>query len=175
MATVTCAICLLSFACPIDLLADNNIMACDSILKDAMLSRTALHALRALTTLAELPEHAYAGAGDIAVAIGAPRNYLGKLLQSLAEVGLVESQKGKGGGFRLAKKSVKITVFDVAEPFDRVSRWEGCFMGRAKCSSQSSCAVHSRWKAVREPYVAFLKGTTLADLARHRAYQPLLV
>jgi Rrf2 family protein len=138
-----------------------------------MLSKTALHALRALTVLAELPEQSYAGAVDLAESVGAPRNYLGKLLQSLAEVGLVESQKGKGGGFRLARKPAEITIFDVAEPFDRISRWESCFMGRTKCNSQNSCAVHIRWKAVRDPYLAFLKDTTLADLARQGAGQPL--
>jgi Rrf2 family protein len=137
-----------------------------------MLSKTALHALRALTVLAELPEQSYAGAVDLAEAIGAPRNYLGKLLQTLAEVGLVESQKGKGGGFRLARRPADITIFDVAEPFDRISRWESCFMGRAKCSNQTSCPVHSRWKAVRDPYLAFLKETSLAALARQNAGRP---
>jgi Rrf2 family protein len=139
-----------------------------------MLSKTALHALRALTVLAELPDQTYAGAVDLAEAIDAPRNYLGKLLQTLAEVGLVESQKGKGGGFRLARKPADITIFAVAEPFDRISRWDSCFMGRTKCNNQNACAVHNRWKAVRDPYLAFLKDTTLADLAKPRVGLPLL-
>ncbi len=130
-----------------------------------MLSKTALHALRAMTVLAELPKRSYAGSVNIAQDIQAPRNYLGKLLQSLAGAGLVESQKGKGGGFRLARDPAKITIFDIVEPIDHVSRWQGCFMGRSKCSAAASCAVHSRWQSVRDPYLAFLKGTTLALLA----------
>jgi Rrf2 family protein len=140
-----------------------------------MLSKTALHALRAMTALAELPDNSYAGAVDIAEAIQAPRNYLGKLLQSLAAAGLVESQKGKGGGFRLARPPATISVFDVVEPIDHVSRWEGCFMGRSQCSSENSCAVHNRWQAVRDPYLAFLRGTTLADLARQPSSQLAVV
>ena len=140
-----------------------------------MLSKTALHALRAMTVLAELPKGDYAGAVDVAHAIEAPRNYLGKLLQSLSEVGLVESQKGKGGGFRLAKDAADITVFDVVDPIDHVSRWQGCFMGQSQCSSESPCPVHCRWQAVRDPYMAFLKGTTLADLVRQPTPEPLLV
>ncbi len=139
-----------------------------------MLSKTALHALRALTALAELPENSFAGAADIAEAVRAPRNYLGKLLQTLAEAGLVESQKGKGGGFRLARPPAAITVFDVVEPIDHVSRWQGCFMGRPQCSRESSCAVHSRWQAVRDPYLAFLRETNLEELARQPAVEILV-
>jgi Rrf2 family protein len=139
-----------------------------------MLSKTALHALRAMTALAELPGNSYAGAVDIAEAVHAPRNYLGKLLQTLAEAGLVESQKGKGGGFRLARQPATITIFDIVEPIDHVSRWQGCFMGRSQCSSEISCAVHGRWQAVRDPYLAFLRDTRLDDLARQPAREFLV-
>ena len=131
-----------------------------------MLSKTAIHALRAMTALAELPAHAFAGAAEVADAIGAPPNYLGKLLKSLAEEGLVQSQKGKGGGFRLARTPARITVLDVVEPIDHIGRWRGCFLGRSRCSDHSPCAVHVRWAAIRDQYLAFLKHTTLADLAR---------
>lgn len=140
-----------------------------------MLSKTALHALRAMTVLADLPEDSYAGAADIAEVIDAPRNYLGKLLQLLAEAGLVESQKGKGGGFRLVRQPSTIAVFDIVEPIDHVSRWQGCFMGQSKCSSEHSCAIHTCWQAVRDPYLAFLRGTTLSDLARKSERQLLNV
>ena len=116
-----------------------------------MLSKTALHALRAMTALAELPENTFAGAADVAKAVHAPRNYLGKLLQTLAQAGLVESQKGKGGGFRLARPPAAITVFDVVEPIDHVSRWQGCFMGRPQCSGESTapCIAAGRQSAIR--------------------------
>jgi len=130
-----------------------------------MISQTAKHALAALTALAELPEGQYGGAGDIAGDIDAPRNYLGKLLQTLAGEGLVESQKGKGGGFRLARSPASISVIEVVEPIDRVSRWSDCFLGRGRCSDDSPCAVHDRWAAVRDVYLDFLRETTIADLA----------
>jgi len=130
-----------------------------------MISQTAKHALAALTALAELPEGQYAGAGEIAGDIGAPRNYLGKLLQTLAGEGLVESQKGKGGGFRLARSPASISLIEVVEPIDRVSRWSDCFLGRGRCSDESPCAVHDRWAEVRDVYLDFLRQTTIADLA----------
>jgi Rrf2 family transcriptional regulator, iron-sulfur cluster assembly transcription factor len=130
-----------------------------------MISKTGIHAIRALATLAELPGGVYAGAAEVAEEIGAPRNYLGKLLKLLADEGLVESQKGKGGGFRLARDAATVSVFEVIDPIEKVSRWNGCFLGRGRCSDSSPCAVHERWGKVRDQYLEFLKETKLADLA----------
>ena len=129
-----------------------------------MLSRTAIHAVRALSQLGSLPAGTYAGAGELAESIDAPRNYLGKLLQNLATVGLVESRKGTGGGFRLARAPESISLYDVVEPIDRVSSWRGCFLGHATCSDDQPCCVHSRWGALRDQYLAFLSDTTIAEL-----------
>jgi Rrf2 family protein len=136
-----------------------------------MISKTGIHATLALTFLAELEPGQYAGAAQIADEIGAPRNYLGKLLKQLGEQGLVDSQKGFGGGFRLAKAPDKITLYDIIEPLDRVSKWNGCFLGRARCSEKSPCAVHKQWSQIREDYLRFLKETTVAALARKSVNQ----
>lgn len=132
-----------------------------------MISKSALHAVSALLALADLPETAYLGTPDLAGRIGAPRNYLGKLLQALAEHGLLDSQKGKGGGFRLARRPENISLFDIVEPIDHVSRWQGCFFDRFQCSGESPCPAHHRWSGVRNAYFQFLNKTTLAHLQPH--------
>jgi Rrf2 family protein len=129
-----------------------------------MLSKTGLHAVRALVALARLPVGAFAGAVHIAQEIGAPQNYLGKLLKALAEQGLVESQKGLGGGFRLRRDPKHISLLDVVEPIEHISRWSGCILGRPACSEAEPCAIHDRWKAVRDAYLRMLQRTTLAEL-----------
>jgi Rrf2 family protein len=129
-----------------------------------MLTKTGLHAVRALVALAKLPEGAYAGAARVAQDIGAPQNYLGKLLKALAAEGLVESQKGLGGGFRLARDPRAISLLDVVEPIEHVSRWSGCILGRSECSEVEPCAIHHRWKAVRDAYLKMLERTTIAEL-----------
>ena len=129
-----------------------------------MLSKTGLHAVRAMVALARLPEGCYAGAARIAQDIGAPQNYLGKLLKSLAEEGLVESQKGLGGGFRLVRDPKQVSLLDVVEPIEHISRWSGCILGWPECSESDPCAIHKRWKAVRTAYVQMLQRTTIAEL-----------
>jgi len=131
-----------------------------------MISKTGVHAILALALLAKLDPDEYAGASHIAKEVGAPQNYLGKLLKHLAEEGILESKKGFGGGFRLALPADEITLLDVLEPVDRVSKWNGCFLGRTKCSDESPCAVHDRWSRIRTMYLQFLKDTTIAELAQ---------
>jgi Rrf2 family protein len=96
---------------------------------------------------------------------GAPPNYLGKLLKTLADVGILESQKGKGGGFRLARDPATVSLWEVVEPIEHVSRWSGCFLGQPRCSDQTACSIHFRWARVRDVYLQFLRETTIADLA----------
>lgn len=131
-----------------------------------MITKTGVHATLALAFLAKLEPGAFAGASQIAEEVGAPPNYLGKLLKQLAETGLLESQKGFGGGFRLSRPAKKITMYDVLEPIERVSRWNGCFLGRSRCSEKSPCSVHDRWSKIRGEYLSFLKETTIAEVAK---------
>ncbi len=140
-----------------------------------MLTRTGLYAVRAMVALARLPERAYAGAAKVAQDIGAPPNYLSKLLKTLARQGLVESQKGLGGGFRLARDPKSIALLDVVEPIEHVSRWSGCILGRPECSDVAPCAIHTRWKAVRDAYLHMLRRTTVAELVAKGEFEAMSV
>ncbi len=129
-----------------------------------MLSRTSTQVIKAFIELAKLEKGEYEGAGAIAARIMAPRNYLGKMLQSMAGHGLVVSQKGTGGGFRLARPAHKITLYDIVEPIDNVTLWSECALGLKRCADSNPCVIHHRWKAVREVYYDFLKNTRISDL-----------
>jgi len=133
-----------------------------------MVSRTGVHALAALACLAEAGPGKLLGAAEIAGRINAPRNYLGKLLKLLADHGVLESQKGKGGGFRLARDPADITLAEVLEPIEHISRRTGCLLGQGVCSAETACAVHHRWAIVRDAYLKFLNETSVADLVANR-------
>jgi Rrf2 family protein len=129
-----------------------------------MISKTGVHAVKALIALAQLPPGAYAGAAAVARGIGARANYLGKLLQTLSREGLVVSQKGFGGGFRLAKPPARISILDIVEPIDHVSRWNRCILGQERCNQKRPCAIHAQWGRVRDAYLRMLAQTRIADL-----------
>lgn len=131
-----------------------------------MMTRSGIHAVRALTRLAQLPEGSFLGTSSVAVATGTPSNYLGKLLQSLARRGLLVSQKGMGGGFRLARDPKDISLYEIVDAIEDVSKWSVCILGRATCSDENACAVHERWRTIRESYLTLLRQTRIADLVQ---------
>jgi Rrf2 family protein len=118
-----------------------------------------------MVALARLPEGEYAAAAHVARSVGAPPNYLAKIFKTLAQDGLLVSQKGLGGGFRLARPPRKITLYDVVEPIEHLGRWSGCILGQRDCSEEHSCMIHEQWKRVRGSYLQMLAQTTIADLA----------
>jgi Rrf2 family protein len=128
------------------------------------LSRSCVHAIRAVVALAELPPGDYCGTSAIAASTGAPRNYLGKLLLQLSRRGLVESQKGLGGGFRLAQRPDQFSLHAVVESIEDVARWKECAFGGKACSQETPCALHDRWGVVRSAYLSLLSNTSIAEL-----------
>lgn len=130
-----------------------------------MITRTGTHALKAMAHLGGLPVGRFAGAGEIATKIKAPKNYLGKLLRQLARAGLVEGRKGSNGGFRLARGRGDISLYDVLEPIEHVSRIKGCVLGRAQCTQREHCPLHEGWVRVRNEYLVFLRSTKLSQVA----------
>jgi len=131
-----------------------------------MISKTSLQIIKALLELSDLPQGGTEGVVRIAKRIRAPQNYLGKVLQRLAREGIVISKKGLNGGFRLARPSSKITLYEVVNSLEDLGRLDGCFMGRSSCCHSTPCSAHHRWSKAKGAYMDFLKGTTIADLKR---------
>lgn len=131
-----------------------------------MINKSSLLAIKALAELAQLPPGECAGASHIAAKIDAPANYLGKLLQSLAGRGMIVSQKGRGGGFRLEKSPKKISLFDVVAAIEDTDKWSTCFLSRKQCQNASPCRLHERWKHVKETNKAFLEAISVYDLTQ---------
>lgn len=134
-----------------------------------MMTRSGIHAIRAMVILASMKPGEYCGTSVIAESTDAPRNYLGKLLLTLSRRGLVDSQKGLGGGFRLSRSPDEISLLDIIESIEDVARWKECAFGGKVCSDATPCVVHHRWTHVREAYMSFLRGTSVAELVASRA------
>ncbi len=131
-----------------------------------MFGRTADYALRALLYLARHGQDGgYERARVIARATGMPSNYAGKVLNTLAREGLVESARGPAGGFRLGVAPEQITAATVVDLFDAPAPNPLCILGKTACNPRRPCAAHVRWLAVLNAQRAPLAATTIADLA----------
>ena len=90
-----------------------------------MFSQTVEYALRAVVVLAMHPDSPRT-AQQIADASKMPVDYLFKVLQLLGRAGLVTGQRGKHGGFTLARLPHDMTVLDVVNAVDPIKRLRTC-------------------------------------------------
>ena len=137
-----------------------------------MLSRTEEYALRAAVCLARHEGAAPRRARDIARETGVPANYMSKILHQLARAGVVRSERGRAGGFRLAGPPGRFLLADVVRPFEPQVERTRCLLGRPECSDANPCGAHDRWKIIKEAALEFLEGTTLADVIEDAAGPP---
>lgn len=135
-----------------------------------MLTQTAQYALRTVLRLASADEDRCT-VEQLAEELNVPRNYLSKTLHLLARAGVVDSTRGKHGGFRLRGRAERITLREVVAPFQDVGQ-RVCLLGKASCSDRHACAAHARWKSVSESMAAFFSNTTVAELSNQAARPP---
>ncbi len=129
-----------------------------------MISKTAEYALRAVLFIARESEQGPVRANELAKLLGVPSNYLSKILHTLARAGLLTSGRGPRGGFQLARPAEQMLLADVLEALDPSLLRSDCLLGNPTCSDEEACAVHHRWKGLRDPICEFFRGTTVASV-----------
>lgn len=107
-------------------------------------------------------------AGEIAERQNVPRKFLELILLDLRKHGLVRSQRGKLGGYALAKPADTITFGQIMRIMDGPLAPIPCasltgYRRCADCRDEKSCAVRKAMRQVRDAAAAILDGTTLAD------------
>jgi len=127
-----------------------------------MFSQTVEYALRAVVHLAMYDAQALK-TSDIAEQTKVPAPYLSKVLQGLRAKGIVQLQRGVGGGVRLAKPADQLTILDVVNAVDPIRRIDQCPLD-LKSHGVHLCALHRRMdNAIMAMEDAF-RSTTLAEL-----------
>jgi Rrf2 family protein len=135
-----------------------------------MLSQKAKYALKALCQLAKGPDGQLMLVSDIAEREQAPRKFLELILLDLKRHGLVYSQRGKHGGYALAKPASQITVGEVIRILDGPLAPLPCasLTGYRRCSDcddEGSCPVRLVMRQVRDAMASIVDNTTIADAA----------
>ena len=127
------------------------------------------YGLRCLLQVAQLTiKEKLASLEEIASAERISTDYAAKLLSALRQVNLVESVRGKNGGYRLTKSPEKIYLDEVIRSLSgELFESESCqqFPGNdTKCVHISCCSIRSVWLSVSHILFSVLKQITLKDL-----------
>jgi len=128
-------------------------------------SRSAEYAIRAFVHLAQVPEGKFAMVKNIAEQEDIPAHFLAKILQQLAREGMLRSNKGPTGGFRLREPADKIRLLDVVTMLDGGSACERCIAGFPECTDDVPCPLHDSWKVLRSRIMDYLGRNTIGGLA----------
>jgi Rrf2 family protein len=123
-----------------------------------------LIALRHLALAANGPKGS-APAKDIAEAYGIPLPLLSKVLQKLARAGLLASEQGTNGGYRLARDAGDISALEAIRTIDGPIILTQCFTEHTGCDQSQLCPVREPLRKVHEGILGLLANITLADLS----------
>lgn len=104
---------------------------------------------------------------DLALGTGIPQPTVSKVLKALARAGLVASQRGAHGGYRLARPAVEITVADIIGALEGPISVTECADDSPEhsCEREPSCGVRANWQRINAAVQGALEGITLSDMA----------
>lgn len=121
--------------------------------------------LRALMRLAAETHRSFS-TNDIAAEFGISRNHLTKVIRDLADAGFVHTQRGVGGGFRLARPPEEITLGQVVRSLEQRQALVECFRDDGGCCALTArCRLKGKLAEAREAFMRTLDETTLAECA----------
>ena len=132
-----------------------------------MFSTKGQYALRAMADLAM--HDGWVSLGDVAKRQNISRKYLEQVISLMSKAGYVKSLRGKGGGYRLARKPEEYTLGQILRAAEGSSLAPvgclDCTSGRI-CPIVDNCAVIPVWRELGKVTSEYLDGKTLADLIR---------
>jgi Rrf2 family protein len=124
--------------------------------------KTAIKSVIYLASKSELGEKA--GIKEIAERINASEHTVGKILQTLARQGLINSVKGPSGGFFINKLQQNQPISNIVETIEGKQVFKECGLGLSKCSALHPCPIHDEYTAARDMIEKLFSEKKVKDL-----------
>jgi len=133
-----------------------------------MLSKKSQYAFKALTYLSEKFNEGPVLISEIAAKKKIPIKFLESILLELKKADILDSKKGKGGGYFLKQKPEKVKVSTVIRLINGPIAMLPCvslyFYERCKNCNEKHCGLHDMMIQVRDATLAVVENRTLKDL-----------
>ncbi len=136
-----------------------------------MLSKKTKYALKAVLYLARRYDHGPVLISDLSREERIPKKFLELILLTLKNNGILQSRKGKGGGYYLGKSPDEISMGQVIRILEGPISLVPCISETAyapcqECLDERTCSIRLVMKDLRDATAKILDGTTLADMLR---------
>jgi len=136
-----------------------------------MLSHKAKYGLKAVLSLAGDPQSQPAIVAELAKREAIPRKFLEQILLELKHRGVLQSRRGKGGGYQLTRPPDRLSVGEIIRALDGPIAPTPCVSQTAyvkcdECADEETCGVRMVMKEVHAATARILDTTTVADVIR---------
>ena len=123
------------------------------------------YALRVMIDLAQHPDEGFVSLKTVAERQGISMKYLEMIVSSLKKAELVESTRGKEGGYRLSRSPADYSVGEILRCLEDNLAPVSCIKdGEIQCDKAAACVTLPMWKELDELTNAYLDGVSLQDL-----------
>ncbi|MCF8304199.1 MAG: Rrf2 family transcriptional regulator [Bacteroidales bacterium] len=130
-----------------------------------MLSKTTEYAIRALVYIEIQNRQGHRpGFSEIAKGIESPEHFTAKILQTLTRYELVNSIRGRGGGFFFDKEE-ELTLYEVIITLEGEKYFSKCVLGLKSCDSVNPCPLHHEFVKIRNQLYFLVRNETIQSLA----------
>lgn len=133
-----------------------------------VISTKGRYALRMMLDLAQQDPEAYVSLKSVALRQGISIKYMEAIAAHLNKAGLVLSQRGKEGGYRLARPAAEISVADVLHSAEGSLAAVACLeldgQAGAACERAGQCLTLPLWRRLDTMMDDFLSGVTVQDV-----------
>lgn len=128
------------------------------------LTRAGEYAMRAMFHIASSDNVNAVNIPDISAEWDIPETFLRKLIPKLVKAGLILSQKGNGGGLRLAQQASEISALSVVEAIEGKIQINKCVINDSCCRYKPICAMSDLWTEAEYQLRDLLANKSLDDL-----------
>ncbi len=107
---------------------------------------------------------------DLSAETGIPQPTVSKVVKQLSKDGLLLSQRGAHGGYRLSRAPARINIAEIIVSLEGPIAMTECSLpprnGAHACEREASCDTRTPWRRINEALLRTLEGITLEDMAR---------
>ena len=121
------------------------------------------YALKIMMDLATSPADEFVSLKAISERQQVSMKYLEQIIALLSRAGMLESSRGKSGGYRLTKAPSEYTAGDILRVAEGSLAPIKCV--ETKCSNSENCSTFAFWEGLNRAINDYIDSTTLADLA----------
>ncbi len=131
-----------------------------------MLTKSTEYAIRALIYVQlQNWKELRPGVAEIAQEIEAPTAFTAKILHQLTSRRILESMKGRGGGFFFTDNNSDLSLYQVIFIMEGDGLFTQCGFGLKNCNDENPCPIHDRYVTLRAELLKMAHSETVSSLA----------